>query len=440
MNLLIIINKHKVKEKISVFIGPTEIAGFYTNLNRGLLELGYNSNYLGKNYQSKNYEIHGSELLFVKLYKIFKNKAQDSKIIYKQFFNISSKFCFVPIIIQILWKIDVIIFGFNTSLLPLKFDYFLYKLFGKKVILGLFHGSEARPPFLDGVNFDRNGKFIGNKEIFKRVKMKTKMLNISEKYASYIIAAPTNCQYLSKSFINFFNIGLAVYVQEKTTPQIISNRKIINILHAPSNMNVKGTYEIRKVINSLKKKFDINYIELHGKPIEEVYEWLAKTDLVIDQIYSDHPMAGLATEAAFFGVPSLVGGYELRYIQQNYIPNEMVPPTFICSPFEIENKLEEIINCPELLIDMGQKAQNFVLNQWSYIEVAKRFVKIFNNEIPLQWILDPEKVVYTAGGGLSEEMRCKIIRNYIEEFGVNALRLKPATRVKLLGEIGLIND
>ena len=36
---------------------------------------------------------------------------------------------------------------------------------------------------------------------------------------------------------------------------------------------------------------------------------LARCDFVIDQLYSDYPLPGLATEAAWFGKPTVVGGY-----------------------------------------------------------------------------------------------------------------------------------
>ena len=40
-----------------------------------------------------------------------------------------------------------------------------------------------------------------------------------------------------------------------------------------------------------------------------VLEKMAMSDIVVDQVYCDTPMAGFATEAAINGVPVVVGGY-----------------------------------------------------------------------------------------------------------------------------------
>lgn len=426
-----------MNKKYSVFIGPAEIAGYYTNLHKGLLELGHNATYMGLNYQTKVYEIHANELLFVKIYKSYKNKASEKKGTPNLIYNLLSKVCFIPVIVQILFKIDVLIFGFDSSLLPNKIDLPLWKFFRKKVILGLFHGSEARPPFIDGVNFDTRDEFISNTEILKRVKSKVDRLAQDEKYANYIIASPTCSQYLKMPFINYFQFGLTVKVMEEnySNNDLINKPDVINIFHAPSNLSIKGTSIIREVISKLESRYPVHYIEIHGKPVKEVYKHLQNADLVIDQIYSDTPMSGLATEAAFFEVPALVGGYKLTDIIESYIPGPMVPPTFICKPEDFEETLTGLLESPEKMKEMGKRAGRFVREVWSYKVVAEKYERLFNDDFPREWLLNPYDVIYTAGGGISTQNRNRIIRDFVNEFGINSLGLNEATKNKILEEL-----
>ena len=79
----------------------------------------------------------------------------------------------------------------------------------------------------------------------------------------------------------------------------IKTKKKFRILHAPSNPNFKGTEEIRDTIKCLKNEnIDFEYIEITNASNEKVLAELNACDLVIDQLYSDTPMATLAAEAA----------------------------------------------------------------------------------------------------------------------------------------------
>ena len=62
----------------------------------------------------------------------------------------------------------------------------------------------------------------------------------------------------------------------------------------------------------------------------------------IDQVYCDTPMAGFATEAAWFGKPAVVGGYGFDYLK-TYVPEGMWPPSKTCHPDKIENAIESLI-------------------------------------------------------------------------------------------------
>ncbi|MFN4083083.1 MAG: hypothetical protein ACK4K9_05570 [Bacteroidia bacterium] len=430
-----------MNKEVFVFIGPAEIAGFYTNLNKGLLELGYNSNYLGIDYYSKKYQIHKNEIFFIKFYKRVKNfiiqrNLKGQKIFY---LNYLIKVLYILIFLTLIFKANILIFGFNSSLFPKKWDFPIWKFFKKKLIVCCFHGAEIRPPFLDGVNNLKNNNFISSNEIKILINSKIKEIRKAEKYASVIVAAPTNCHYLTRPFINIFQIGLAVDASRILSNEYFNQRKDDNLVfvHAPSSMMTKGTEIIREAINELKKTYKIDYIELTGLNVKQVYEKIIIADLVIDQVYSDTPMAGLATEASALGVPTLVAGYELSNIISNFIPNFLCPPTLICKPYEIKDKLEYLINNQNVLKQVGIKCEDFVKTKWCYLEVANRFTKLFTENIPNEWYLNPQRIEYVSGAGLSKLKRDKIVYDFINKYGEKALGLNDKNTNRLLNDLAL---
>lgn len=429
-----------MNSKKVIFIGTAEIAGFYTNLNRGLIDLGFNSNYMGMDYYSKKYEIYEHEIFSIKCYKWLKNYANSRDKFIRFILNPLIKLLYFPIFFSILYKVDVLVFGFNSSLFPKKWDFPFWKIFNKQIIVGCFHGSEARPPFMDGVNNLPDGGFVSVNEIKTEIDNKLKQIKKTEKYATYIIGAPTNCQYFSRPLINFFHLGLAVDTSRIAIERMADSigKGNFTIVHAPSSMVTKGTEVIREAINKLQQKYNLVYIELSGLTVKQVYEQLCKADLVIDQAYSDHPMAGLACEAASLGIPALIAGYELNRIISEFIPIGLVPPTFICEPSNIALIVENLINDKSLLREMGEKARDFVNNQWNFREVSHRYTLIFENNPPCEWFIFPNEIEFVSGAGLSKLKRNKVVLEFIQVFGQNALKLNQINQKKILEEVSCI--
>ena len=50
----------------------------------------------------------------------------------------------------------------------------------------------------------------------------------------------------------------------------------------------------------------LEYVEIVGQPNDIVLAEIARSAFVIDQLYSDTPMAGFAAEAARLGKPAIV--------------------------------------------------------------------------------------------------------------------------------------
>jgi hypothetical protein len=197
----------------------------------------------------------------------------------------------------------------------------------------------------------------------------------------------------------------------------------IRILHSPSHSAAKGSPLILNAIKSLRDKgYSIEFVLLHGKPNEEVMVEIQCCDFVVDQVYSDFPLAGFATEAAWFGKPAVVGGYAFDYLK-TLVPEGMWPPSKTCHPDQIEQAIESLIVNPEERLRLGAEVQMFVRDKWNAAEVARRYLRIIEGDIPGEWWLDPHSVTYLEGAGQPIERTKENIRQMVEQFGVESLQL-----------------
>jgi hypothetical protein len=254
-------------------------------------------------------------------------------------------------------------------------------------------------------------------------KKMSKKIQFIEKNSSMVIASPLSSHYIKGPYINFLVLGIPYY---KKNYKNYSARKLVasvRVLHAPSHPAGKGSVIIRDAINSLKNKgYLINYVEVVGQSNSKVLEEIENCDFVVDQVYSDTPLAGFATEAAFFGKPAVVGGYGLEQLRK-ILPPKFFPISHICHPDDIELAIEKLIVDKVYREDLGFKAYNFVTANWCAGKVAERYAQLIERNIPEEWWGRPEDINYVYGVGLS----AKKIRHYVKEIisrgGIGALQI-----------------
>ena len=212
-------------------------------------------------------------------------------------------------------------------------------------------------------------------------------------------------------------------IAETYSESIDKELNVIRILHSPSLPVAKGTIIIVDAIERLKKKgYQIEFVLIKGRPFSEVLKEIQGCHFVIDQIYSDTPMAAFAAEAAWYGKPAIVGGYALDRLKK-FVPEGMWPPSKTCLPEEIEGAIEELIVNHEQRKRLGREAQSFVREKWAAVEVAKRFLKLIEGEIPEGWWVDPMDVLYLEGCGQSNERTKNLIRTMVSHHGLRSLHL-----------------
>jgi hypothetical protein len=205
-------------------------------------------------------------------------------------------------------------------------------------------------------------------------------------------------------------------------------------LHAPSNTVSKGTTIIIDILTNLQKKgYKIEIVKLENVPNNRVMEELVKCHLVVDEVYSDTSLGALGTEAAFAKKPVINGGFYSVNISDNY-PGQILPPAIFCLPEEIEDRIVELLNNADKHNESGLSLYNFVMENWDSYLVAQRYMLIFNNKYPKQWLFDPKDIDYFFGYGIAKDKLQLFLKQYLHQHGEKALFLddKPELKKKLM--------
>lgn len=402
-----------------VLLGLTEISGYFTNLKEGFDELGIKTTFINLKEHRFKYKDQ-KDFYLIKLYRYawrIKAPAHHSNHVRRISLKFLRKTLRLIIFIWALSKHDLFIFGFGESFFHYN-DLRILRLFGKKIFF-VFFGSDIRPSYLGGKN-----RSLNTYELISTIKKKKGDLSKIERFADIVISHPLYSHLLEKPFINWLHIGIPYHLNNSFT-QLKSDdpNAGLRILHSPSDPKAKGTSMIRAAIQNLKSKGHIfDYIEIKGKPNAVVLSEINKSDFIVDQVYSDSPMAALATEAAFGGKPSIVGGYGWKEIESICDLKEL-PPSYRCHPDNLESAIEELITDKSLRLSIGKEAKCFVEKNWTSKKVAERFLLLIQGKTPSNWIYDPKKIRYLHGGGQSEAEGKNKLRAILETGGEKALQL-----------------
>jgi len=411
-----------------VFLGVWEIAGYYYNLAMGLKELGYQVTYL---------DLSDNSFKYLEREEFFAGTLKKIHLYYRSAHNLIGRLGWGALALLgrfffLIWAVlqcDVFIFGFGRSFFR-NYELPLLKFLGKKIICFVGHGAEARPPYLDGACLLPNGNHRTYDEYARLVTDMTNNLSRIEKYADCIIASPQADHFLHRRYIPMVILGIP-YDRFREVIKTASSRDTVHVLHAPSNEIVKGSSRIRETIRRLiSRGYRIEYVEISGKPHSAVMEELNKCDFVIDQLYSDTPLAGFACEAAWFGKPAIVGGY-LWNILEKIIPPELFPVSEICHPDELEHVTERLILDRKHREELGQQARHFVEKQWVRRIVSEKFSQLIQGDIPEEWWGSPfDHPVNVYGAGLPGTKAKQLIRIMLQGGGVSVLGLTDKPEVE----------
>ncbi|GIV33634.1 MAG: hypothetical protein KatS3mg031_1169 [Chitinophagales bacterium] len=440
---------NRAAAKKRIFIGLKEVAGYYYYISQGLRELGYPVTLLYLSQHQFRYGSGYSNRLLSLLYKLERCSLQNTRGrgagLLRNLAGIVARmyrdFVVRPVIF--VWALlhhDVFIFGFASTFF-FYVDTFILRLAGKQIIY-VFNGSDARPPYIDGSAHKRALRLRKPLQmlflLLQTMRIKTRVFLI-EHLAHRVIIWPGGAQFLTRRAISGITIGVPLCIKPITGHPPPPAGDKITILHAPSNPVEKGTDRIREVISKLKQRYSIAFVEIRNMPNEQVLQEITKCDFIIDQLYSDTPMAGFATEAAFFGKPAVVGGYYARHLRLIHAEEDIAPSLFV-HPDELESAIEKMVTDAAFRNELGQRAQHFVRTRWHYTEVARKYAVIIEGEaIPDSWWFDPRRIQYVHGWGCPETAIGIMVSRMVKNFGAWSLFLndKPQQKAALLQLAGL---
>jgi hypothetical protein len=408
-----------------IAFGPGEVAGYFSRLSTGFDELLVtNTHYLLAPdhfaYSTKHYP--GRTLYQLALYC----KKHRNKLLKAFGFGLEILGRIESFTHAVLTKDTFIFFGMSTFWGFQELA--LLKILRKRIVF-VYLGSDARPPYLSGRYLDDNLNSIPMKSLAKETERIKNRIRLVENYADYVINHTATSQLFSKPSIRLSDIGLPIPEDlglKEPPPEKDrgSPSKSIKIVHAPTRPKAKGTPLVNDLINKLRSRgLDIEYTELIGKSNSEVLSHLSNCDFVIDELYSDVPLATLATEAACFGKPAITGGYYAKdYFEDN--PNTRFAEGLFIQPDELEATVESLIADSRQFADASLSNFSYVNSEWRSHKVAEKFLILLNGDAPAQWVFDPKSVSYIWGWGLSKNLWIEQVGQFVDECGANSLGLQ----------------
>lgn len=414
-----------------VFLGLSEVAGYYSGLKKGFDEIGVEANFVTLRDHRFKYHANETSNLLIKAIKRVNRYAPEDGRLKALSRKLLFKLLLVPLFIWALFKHDVFIFGqmstfHNFMELP------IIKFFGKKVI-HVFHGGDTRPPYICG-SFVLTFKDWSIERWIEYTRQRKEALKKIERYSDALVADLAFAQLAERPCVSYFRLGIPLVPNGIDSIKASEERGVPRIIHCPSDSALKGTARIREAIANLQAKgYQLEYVEITNQPNRVVLEEIAKSDFAIDQLYSDTPMASLPTEAALLGKPTIVGGYEAERIKQA-LGIEADPPSLFCQPEEIEKAIETLLRDVEFRRELGRRARSHVEENWTPRQVAERYLRLISGDIPQGWMFDPNLTRHVHGCGLSEEKAKEMIRNMVEHGGRASLQLsdKPELEARLV--------
>jgi hypothetical protein len=419
------------RARMRVFLGIHEIAGYYAHLERGLRKLGVDADFFQLSYHPfYSGRLSNRFIRFAREVNRRTAPARGSRPVAALALASVSGLLRLLLFVWSLPRYDVFVFGYGSSFLPGFVDLPILRLFRRRVVF-TFHGSDVRPPYMDGSDMAPS-RGLTTTDCVRVAARKKRMVRRIERWADVLICHPPYAHFHERPFITSLTIGNPV--QPQLAPDDSRERAgAVRILHSPSFPEAKGTVHIRRAVASLEARgFDIEYVEVSGVSNTRVLEELQKCDIVVDQLYSDAPLATFATEAAFLGRPAVIGGYITS--QDLGVPPERIPPCELCHPAELEETIGRLVTDAAYRSECALRTRTWVAENWSPEKVAERMLHVVRGTAPADWWFDPADIGYLHGCCISEERIAALVQDILATAGPGALQLddKPQLRERLM--------
>ena len=343
--------------KPKILIGYTNVAALGMRLQKGFSEIGIKADFYSKDIVINKYD-YKKDFLYKTIRKY------DNSIL--SFFNK------LYLLLKYLIKYKYFIYiSTGSALLSKKREIKLLQKFGKKFMI-IYTGCDSRIPELVG-KYKWNPCSDCNNEykIFVGCDIPNKLSNLKNDVNLFdVILSPDECSgfFEGKYIPAFFPINLDDY-------EIVSSRNNkIRILHAPSNEDYKGTRYIDAAISRLSSKYEFEYVKINNIKLDELYDEIKKSDIIIDQMLSG--FYGLfAIESMAFGKPVFC------YIHDDiWVRIKDNCPVINANVGNLKKKLEYYLDNTNELQKLGTKSREYVELYHNSGKIAKEYLSYLEKD------------------------------------------------------------
>lgn len=407
-----------------ICIAPTDIASYYTGLKQGFADIGHQAWFFAFDRNPYSRYCPGREDPLLERVVFWASGMSRPKGMGLWLWYRPMKLMLRALILLFaMFRCDVFVFGFGMTF----FNRMELPLLGflRKRMIFVFNGSDSRPAWMSGIAI-HGTQAVTPAQAVELVRRQSRRIRWIERYATECIVHPLSAHLHRRRFINHLIIGhpCATIPVVSSDPKEAFLAQPVRIVHAPTRPAHKGSDRIRSAIEQLRGEgIEIDFVELIGRPNEEVLRAIASCDLVIDELYSDIPLAGLGTEAACAGKPTIVGGYGAQEIGR-YLSSSGFPTELFIHP----DHLLEVVR--RLAVDRGERerlgaiAEHFVRLHWRPALVAGRFCQIIRRQVPRSWYVDPAGLRYWQGWGSSQAQTIDFLARIVRQHGVASLQIR----------------
>ena len=183
-------------------------------------------------------------------------------------------------------------------------------------------------------------------------------------------------QYIQHDVVNdYYCVNQRLSVTEYPAHYPSPQNKTPLVVHSPSAPTAKGTKHVLAAIDSLKKRYDFEFMLIQNVPHSEALELMSKADIFLDQfVLGLYGMAAL--EAMSFGKPVIC--YMKPSLLCEFPPDI---PVIDANPSNLVEKLEMLIINGNLRYQVGQDSRKYVEKYHNSIDIAHQLVPIYEKLI-----------------------------------------------------------
>ena len=432
------------RRPVRVLITPREVAGVSVGLHDGLIHYGFEADMLLRwphpfSYSAPRPRTRSLRALFRLVEREHGTGRPNGPV--ARAISLAARVVALPLLAL---RYDAVVYVGADTLLRHGSDRAFFQRAGCRVIT-IFCGSDARPPYLNGFWINPTSGEPDFTAIRAATKQTRARVERAERQSDFVVNHPATAQFQRKAYVDWTVMGMpgpdsgpAPWAGPGVDESV---DRPVRVLHAPSDPEHKGSTRIRAAVEQLRRgSRDIDYTEVSGESHATVQRLLHDSDVVVDELWSDALLAGLATEAARLGKPVVVCGYAGDLLRA-LAGRVGAPADHYVHPDDLLDRLTTLVDDAAGRRDLGGRLRTFVEAQWSQEAIAGRYARLITGQPDASWLDGPDDAVYVHGWGVDEHVLRARLRTYIDQFGERALELPPgpqteAVRSLLADDVG----